>query len=163
MIEERRNDERAQMRIGARRIVSGRLDVSHELVPVCGSDIAAGELGQRRGKIVGIGVRAVEPEFDQDPPVRSVPGRDAGSELCLRVGQKPGNRTGACNDLLPLRVGSVFGIPGGSHSLDLPVDTPEWAVDVRVERALLISTNVVLMQQKADLGQRHGAINTPPR
>jgi len=71
--------------------------------------------------------------------------------------------TGTRDHRLPLGVGAVVRRPRRGHALDLPVDAAKGLVDVRIERVLRVAAHLMLVQQKSDLRERHGAVDAPPR
>src|SRR6202035_644359 len=99
----------------------------------------------------------------QHAPVRCVLRSNTRGQLSFGGRQVRGYSASPCNDRLPFRLGAVGRGPGRRHALDLPVDTSKRLVDITIERALLVTQYLVLVQQKLDFGQSHVAVDASPR
>src|SRR5205807_2109069 len=102
-------------------------------------------------------------EGAQHAPVGRAVRGDARGELTARGSEIGRHRARTGDRRAPFPVGPAGCRSRRAHALNLPVDSAHRLVRVGIERAQLVAPHLMLVHEERDLGERHRAIDTPPR
>ena len=163
ILEESVRDEIAQPPVGFGRLVARRLQLVQQRVAMHATDVGGRDLPEGAAEVLGIGRGALETEGAQHAPVGRAVRGDARGELTARGSEIGRHRARTGDRRAPFPVGPAGCRSRRAHALNLPVDSAHRLVRVGIERAQLVAPHLMLVHEERDLGERHRAIDTPPR